>query len=82
MGVKIIKPVVVNTDDLTLSELDRAAALTRDGVCGNVTAMAYVWLRRDTPGVKVEDVAQLHNRDVIITSDDETPETDPSDPTQ
>lgn len=64
-------PVVVNTDDLTLDELDRANKLTQDGSCGNVAALAYVWLKRDNPGVKLDDVKQLRSRDVDVTDDDE-----------
>lgn len=71
MAKKIDTPVVVNTDDLTLDELDRANRLVADGTCGNVAALAFVWLKRTSPGVRVEDVKQLHSRDVDITDDDE-----------
>ena len=67
----ISTPVVVNTDDMTLDELDRANKLVTEGSCGNVAALAYVWLKRDTPGVKLADVKQLHSRDVDITDDNE-----------
>ena len=69
--VTIPTPVVVNTDDLTLDELDRANKLTQDGSCGNVAALAFVWLKRELPGVKLDDVKQLRSRDVDVTDDDE-----------
>lgn len=64
-------PVVVNTDDLTLAELDRATKLTTTGQAGNVTALAFVWLKRDHPGLRLADVASLRQRDVDVTNDDE-----------
>ena len=64
-------PVVVNTDDLTLDELDRASKLTSDGVTGNVAALAYVWLKRSHPAVKLDDVKMIRQRDVDITNDAE-----------
>lgn len=66
--MKITTPVVVNTDDLTLAELDRANKLVTNGECGNVAALAYVWLKR-TGAVKLADVAQLRSRDVDIVDD-------------
>jgi hypothetical protein len=68
---KIDTPVVVNTDDLTLAELDRATKLTQDGSAGNVTALAFVWLKRSTPGVRLADVEQLRQRDVRVVDDAE-----------
>lgn len=68
---KIETPVVVNTDDLTLAELDRATKLTQDGTAGNVTALAFVWLKRTMPGVRIADVEQLHQRDVRVVDDAE-----------
>lgn len=67
---KFPTPVTVNTDDLTLDELDRASKLTADGSCGNLAALAFVYLKREHP-VKLADVKQLRQRDVVITNDDE-----------
>lgn len=68
---KIETPVIVNTDDLTLAELDRATKLTQDGSAGNVTALAFVWLKRTSPGVRMADVEQLRQRDVRVVDDAE-----------
>jgi len=81
---KIPTPVIVNTDDLTLDEIDRAHRLTVDGSAGNVTALAYVYLKRHHAGVKLADVKQLRQRDVQIVDDSETESDLPDvlDPTQ
>lgn len=74
--IDIETPVSINTDDLTLDELDRANRLVSDGTCGNVAALAFVWLKRSHPGVRMADVKQLHQRDVIVTDDAEQAEQD------
>lgn len=71
---KIETPVTINTDDLTLDELDRANRLVSDGTCGNVAALAFVWLKRQHAGLRVDDVKQLRQRDVIVTDDSEQAE--------
>lgn len=68
---KLDLPLTVNTDDLTLDELDRANKLTQNGTCGNMAALAFVQLKREHPGIRVEDVKRLRARDVVITDDDE-----------
>lgn len=62
-------PLVVNTDDMTLAEIDRAAKLIDSGRAGRVQALTFVWLKRDHPGVQLGDVAQLRMRDVEIVED-------------
>ena len=78
---KIPTPVVVNTDDLTLDELDRSNRLVQNGDAGNVTALAYVWLKREHPATRLADVKKLRNRDVEITNDAELAEQDGGDAT-
>lgn len=73
-STKIPTPVVVNTDDLTLDELDRSNKLVVNGDAGNVTALAYVWLKREHKAVRLADVKALRNRDVEITNDAELAE--------
>lgn len=69
---KIPTPVLVNSDDLTLAELDRATKLAADDeTVGTMTALAYVFLKREHPAVRLADVKALRFRDVTITSDDE-----------
>lgn len=76
---KFSTPVVVNTDDLTLAELDRAGKLTSNGEAGNLTSLAFVYLKREHPSVRLADVEQLRSRDVIITDDSEQAQGDEAD---
>lgn len=64
-------PLTINTDDLTLGELDRVVKLTEDGRCGRTTAIAYVWLKRDHPAVRLDDVLALRTRDLDLIDDDD-----------
>jgi hypothetical protein len=64
-------PLTINTDDLTLGELDRVVKLVDDGRCGRTTAIAYVWLKRDHPAVRLDDVLALRTRDLDLIDDDD-----------
>jgi hypothetical protein len=64
-------PLTINTDDLTLGELDRVVKLTEDGRCGRTTAIAYVWLKREHPAVRLDDVLALRTRDLDLIDDDD-----------
>lgn len=62
-------PLTINTDDLTLGELDRVVKLVDDGRCGRTTAIAYVWLKREHPAVRLDDVLALRTRDLDLVDD-------------
>ena len=67
-------PLTINTDDLTLGELDRVVKLVDDGRCGRTTAIAFVWLKREHPSVRIDDVLALRTRDVDLVDDDDLAE--------
>jgi len=69
---------VVDLTDLTLDQLDEAAALQAEGV-GKTTAFAYVGLRAQGVKITIEAAKALTLRDVSIiesdpdAADDDTP---------
>jgi hypothetical protein len=67
-------PLTINTDDLTLAELDRVVKLTEDGRCGRTAAIAFVWLKREHPAVRLDDVLALRTRDLDLIDDDDVAE--------
>lgn len=83
--MEIQTPLTINTDDLTLAELDRVVRMVDDGKAGRTTAIAYVWLKREHPAVRLDDVLRLRARDLDLVDDDDLAEREgaeaPVDPT-
>ena len=65
-------PLTINTDDLTLAELDRVVRLAEvEKRCGRTSAIAFVYLKREHPSVRMEDVLALKARDLDLVTDDD-----------
>jgi hypothetical protein len=70
------QPIIINTLNLRLEQLDEAQELVDAGKCGRNAATAYIALKGTPDEVTIEGAKALTFRDVRIVEDDSEPETD------
>lgn len=70
------QPIIINTLDLRLEQLDEAQELVDAGKLGRNAATAYIALKGTEHEVSIANAGKLTFRQVRIVEDDSEPETD------
>jgi hypothetical protein len=70
---------VVRIEDLTIAQQDRAAKLMQSGKAGRVSALVYVALKAEHPGMTLDHVKSLKQSEVLILAAGEPDDDDDDD---